>query len=397
MINITCNQGSTGKISEQVGVMLQQRGWDVYLAHGSRRVNASKLISIPFSSVAAEYKHALRSLLFDEDGLGSSKATNKLIKVIKKINPDVIQIHNLHGYYINYKLLFEFLNSTNIPVVMTLHDCWTFTGHCVHFVTAGCYKWETGCHNCILKSVYPKKSLFFDRSSQNYKLKQELFTANKNLHVVTVSDWLGDMARRSMLRDKDINVIPNGVDIIKFTPLEVENNTFFTILAVSNVWHKDKGLYDFIELSKSLKDDEKILLVGTIPERIKKDLPDNIIAIHHTRTQEDLVELYNKSDVVVSMSYAETFGLTIAEGAACGKPSIVYDNTAQTSLISPDTGFTVKTGDVNAVYNAIQCVKKKGSASYKAACRQYAIEHFDKEKCFSKYVDLYESLISKNR
>ena len=144
IINITCNQGSTGKISEQVGLMMVQRGWEVFLAHGARRVNPSELSTIPFSSVGEEYLHALKSLLFDADGLGSTKATQKLVEKIKEIQPDVIQIHNLHGYYLNYPVLFKYLNCINVPIVMTLHDCWSFTGHCVHFVIAGCEKWKTG-------------------------------------------------------------------------------------------------------------------------------------------------------------------------------------------------------------------------------------------------------------
>ena len=156
IINITCNQGSTGKIAEHVGIMMQNKGWDVYYAHGARRVNPSQLKTIPFSSVSAEYMHALRSRLFDEDGLGSEKETRFLVEQIKIIKPDIIHIHNIHGYYLNYKILFEYLNNTNIQVVKTLHDCWDFTGHCTHFVTANCEKWKSECLDCPLsKKLYP--------------------------------------------------------------------------------------------------------------------------------------------------------------------------------------------------------------------------------------------------
>lgn len=174
--------------------MMKQRGWEVFLAHGARRVNPSELSTIPFSSVKGEYFHALKSLLFDADGLGSTAATKQLVDKIKEIKPDVIQIHNLHGYYLNYPVLFEYLNNTKIPVVMTLHDCWSFTGHCVHFVIAGCDKWKTGCHDCELKNKYPKKSILWDKSRRNYALKKKYLASNQNIHIVAVSEWLGGLS-----------------------------------------------------------------------------------------------------------------------------------------------------------------------------------------------------------
>ena len=156
IINVTCNQGSTGKISEQIGALMKSAGWDVYLAHGARRVNPSGLNTFQFSSVKDEYLHFVKSLFFDGDGLGSIVATKRLVNYIKDIKPDIIQLHNLHGYYINYKVLFGYLNKTQIPVVMTLHDCWSFTGHCVHPIIANCNKWKTECNHCPLKNKYPK-------------------------------------------------------------------------------------------------------------------------------------------------------------------------------------------------------------------------------------------------
>ena len=394
IINITCNQGSTGKISEQVGIMMKRRGWEVFLAHGSRRVNSSELNTIPFSHINVEYFHALKSFLFDADGLGSITTTKKLVGIIKEINPDVIQIHNLHGYYINYRVLFDYLNNTQIPIVMTLHDCWAFTGHCVHFVISGCEKWKSGCYGCELKNKYPKKTLLCDKSRRNYALKKLFFTLNPNMHIVAVSDWLGKVAQDSILKDNDIRVIPNGVDITIFQPKEKKENKTYNIIAVANVWHRDKGFYDIMDLSRKLKEDERIVLVGFIPKNLRKYLNNNIICYGIVSNQDELAMLYNDSDVVLSMSYAESFGLTVAEGFACGKPAVVYDNTAQVDLIASNTGYAVQTGDIAGVYKAIEIVRQKGHDFYRDECRRRAEECFDKDTCFMRYAEFYEQLLN---
>lgn len=394
IINVTCNQGSTGKISEQVGVMMQERGWEVYLAHGARRVSKSQLHTINFSSKFEEYLHALQTYLFDTDGLGSTRSTRYLCNKIKDINPDLIHIHNIHGYYLNYKILFEYLNSTNIPIIMTLHDCWAFTGHCFHYIIKDCYKWKTECGDCPLQRVYPTRSLLADRSKQNYNLKKNIYDKCKKLYVVAVSDWLAEVTKESMLSNKEIYTIKNGVDLSIFKPLNTARlKSTYDIIAVANMWYRDKGLYDFLKLSHLLKHDERIILVGLDPQKRKIELPANIKAIPHTNSQQELAELYNYADVVVSLSYAETFGLTIAEGAACGTPSIVYDNTAQRSLVTRDTGVVVRTGDVEGVYRAIEEVRRKGKNAYSNACVEYARANLDKNKCYLKYIELYKGVL----
>ena len=395
IVNITCNQGSTGKISEQIGLIMKERGWNVYFAHGARRVNPSKLKTYQFSTKRDEYLHYARGLVYDGDGLGSKAATKRLVNFINIVKPDVIQLHNLHGYYLNYKILFDYLKSTSIPVVMTLHDCWSFTGHCVHPNIARCVKWISECHNCPVKKQYPKATYGIDGSRRNYRLKKEYLASYKYLHIVTVSKWLGDLVKQSILKEREIHVFPNGVDVKLFRPMVVEKLNKFTIIAVSNIWHKDKGLFDLIKLSQYLKQDEQIILVGFDSRRNIHKLPENIITIPYTNSQEELAKLYNQSDVVVSLSYAETFGLTVAEGFSCGTPAIVYDNTAQPALITAETGLIVKTGDVSAVYDAITIVRKTGKTHYSESCRNRAELYFDKEHCFEKYVELYERLTDK--
>lgn len=395
IINITCNQGSTGKISEQVGLMMRQRGWEVYLAHGARRVNPSKLETIPFSSVKEEYFHALKSLLFDADGLGSTNATKKLIKRIKEIKPDVIQIHNLHGYYINYQILFEYLNSTRIPIVMTLHDCWSFTGHCVHFELVGCEKWKTGCYECELKRKYPKRSLLWDKSRRNYFLKKKYLSTNSNLHIVTVSDWLAGKVRESFLKNNPLHIIHNGIDLDTYRPQGVKCSDSFRVLAVSNVWHKDKGLYDIYKLRELLPEkDYSITLIG-LTEKQVNSLPKGIVGITSTSNQLELVKKYTESNVLINPTYADSFPTINLEAIACGTPVVTYKTGGSPESISKNTGIVIKQGDVEGMASAIRSLKDNPLSP--EGCREYAVNNFDKEICFSHYVELYEQLLSKRK
>lgn len=391
IINITCNQGSTGKISEQVGLMMKERGWDVYLAHGARRVNPSKLTTYQFSTVKDEYLHYAKSLLLDGDGLGSSEATKRLINYIKEIQPDIIQLHNLHGYFLNYKILFEYLNSTNIPVVMTMHDCWSFTGHCVHPVIADCNRWKTGCYDCPLKTKYPKATLGLDGSKRNYSLKKQLLGECKNLHIVTVSDWLGSWVKQSILKQRPLHVIKNGIDLQVFYPYGRKSDGILRILGVSNVWHKDKGIKDVVELRSLLPNDKySITLVG-LNEKQVKQLPEGINGITRTSNQEELARLYSESDVLINPTYADTFPTVNLEAIACGTPVVTYRTGGSPESLTPETGIVVGVGDVKAMAAAITQMKESPLSSY--ACRDYALEYFDKDKCFEKYIELYNRIL----
>ena len=389
--------GSTGRITESVAQIAQKKGWECYIVHGGRYVKRpSCMKDIQSVSPTGEYLHYAESLLFDNHGLASRRATRRVIEQIKQIKPDVVQLHCVHGYYLNYKILFEYLNSTNIPVVWTLHDCWAFTGHCAHFVTAGCEKWKTGCYDCPLKGDYPKS--FVECSKRNYELKKRLFTANKNLHIVPVSDWMADFVRDSFLKDKDITVIKNGVDLNVFRPSAIHNDGIIRILGVSGVWNKDKGLYDFYELRKKLNTDKyEIILVGLSKEQMK-ELPEGIKGIEHTESVQELAELYASSSVFVNPTYADTFPTVNLEALACGTPVITYKTGGCPEAVSSETGWVVDQGDVDGIVAIINGFDKKDKSEIKAqreACRRRAEQEFDKTECFEEYVELYEELTSK--
>ncbi|MBQ7341847.1 MAG: glycosyltransferase [Alistipes sp.] len=399
-INITANWGSTGKIAEQIGMCAMRHGWDSYIAYG-RSVNPSKSNLIKVGSKLGVYWHVLESRLFDNHGLASRCATHKLIKQIKKIQPDIIHLHNIHGYYINYKILFEYLNSIDTPVVWTLHDCWTFTGHCSHFIETGCYKWQKECYDCAYHHVYPKS--LSDRSRYNFRIKKRLFTAKSNCCLVPVSKWVLGLTHDSFLRGMRSHLIYNGIDTKIFSPRHTDHirkkyelYDKFTIIAAATLWSESKGLYDFTKLRAKLPDDYSIILVGLSESQIES-LPEGIIGITRTKSQEELAELYSAADVVLSMSHAETCGLTLIEGMACGTPAITYSAGGTDEVITGETGFLVKFGDIEGVANAIYTIKTNGKSFYTDACRKRAEEYFDKNKCFEEYITLYNELLNKTK
>lgn len=394
-INVCYGHYSTGRIVENISDVVKSHGWDSYVAFRADVPSKNTANLIPIGNKWSKYFHYIKSLLFDKHGQGSTNATLNLINKIKEINPDIIHLHNIHGYYIDIRVLFKYLRKANLPVVITVHDCWLFTGHCSHFTKISCDKWKTGCNNCRLISSYPKS--IKDNSSYNYQLKLNLFSNIKDLHLVTVSEWLADLVKESFLGNNDIRVIHNGIDTNVFRILNNRpnipniDNQCKIVLGVSSAWYDDKGLKDYIALSQILPSDIKICLVGI---NHKHKLPSNIICIPRTTNQNELVNIYNRADIVLSLSKSETFGLTIVEGYACGTPAIVYDNTALPELITPTTGLKVPNGDINAVKNAIIEILNEGKREYSKACRQLAVSAYNNVNCFAKYYQLYNEILT---
>ena len=405
-INITANWGSTGIIAESIGLAAMRRGWESYIAYG-RWSNASQSHLIQVGKRIDTYIHYIQQRILDNEGLCSCGPTQRLIRIIKEIRPEVIQLHNIHDHYLNYQLLFDYLNQTDIKVVWTFHDFWAVTGHCMHFVSVNCDRYQTGCYDCPMRNKYPKTLL--DRSTKNWNLKKQLLLANKNLTVVPVSEWVGEQVSKSFLKDTRIQVINNGINISVFKPtafteiphLSTQLKSFlaltdgkFVILSVASQWKFEKGLDDYKAMAEMLNEDEVIVLVG-VDDSIIKELPSNIIGIKRTNNAQELAALYTRADVVTVFSGAETFGLTVVEGYACGTPAVVYNNTALPLLIDMRTGYVVENKNYHHAFSAIQQIKLNGKHFYSEYCIRAAKDKYDNYKCLDKYLDLYEELIFK--
>ena len=387
-INITSNWGSTGKIAEAINMAAQRKGWECSTAYG-RWANPSKFPTYKVGNKWDLYVHYFENRIFDREGLSSRRATKALIRHIEELKPDVISLHNIHDHYLNYELLFRYLNETEIKVVWTFHDCWAMTGHCMHFVTKNCDRWKTGCHDCLMKGEYPKSLV--DRSRKNWELKKSLFAGCKNLSVVACSDWIADFARESFLKDKRILTIHNGVDLSIFKPQSKTESKRFKIIAVSSPWYPAKGELDIYKLRSILSDEDfEIIMVGLSEDQMKK-LPAGIRGIQRTQNVNELAKLYSDSDVLINPTYADTFPTVNLEAMACGTPVITYRTGGSPEAVDEKTGIVVEQGDVDALADAIRRMKEHPLSS--TDCRKRAEEHFDKDKCFEKYIELYEKLL----
>lgn len=399
-INTTYNSGSTGRIASQIGKMVVTNGGCSFVAFGRGNPLSEYSNLFKIGSKLDFYIHALLTRFFDLHGYGSYYNTKRLIKYIEKGNVDIIHLHNIHGYFINLKVLFEYLKFRNLPIVWTLHDCWSFTGHCAHYMSINCDKWESVCHSCPQNKSYPS-SFFLDNSRSNFLLKKQLFSSLSNLTLVPVSNWLKSELSRSFFSDKPIFTIQNGIDLSCFIPNTLISNSEFLsvieskkiILGVANVWTEKKGLQDFIKLSNLLSTSYQIILIGINLKQIKK-LPRNIIGISKTENLDELVSLYSNSLVLFNPTYEDTYPTVNLEAIACGTPVITYNTGGSSESITQSTGFVVNKGDLDSVVRSIEILASYDREKLRMECRKYALANFDMLNSFNKYIQLYKNLIS---
>lgn len=393
-INVAANWGSHGRIAEGIGEIARAHDWESYIAYG-RYANPSKSRLLKVGSTYDNYLHGVQSMLFDRHGLASKGATWSLIRDIDFIHPDIIHLHNIHGYYLNYPLLFEYLSSLDTPVVWTLHDAWAMTGHCAFPALGNCGQWKQVCVNCPLtRKEYPK-CYGKARTQKNFQEKRYWFNTVPNLHLVTVSRFLEQEVHHSFLKDIDTRCIYNGVDIDVFHPYQYQFSRVrhYQVLGVASVWEKRKGLETFCQLRRILPENYDITLVGLTNQQVRL-LPEGISGIRRTDSVQELVELYANSDVFVNPSQAESFGMTTAEALSCGTPAIVYDTTACPELVNEDTGSVVPLDDVKALAEAVRkwCENPQRMNTRKL-CRERAVNLFSRQDRYQEYFDLYSSLL----
>jgi putative colanic acid biosynthesis glycosyltransferase len=398
-ISVEGNRGSVGTMAEAIGSLIRQQGWESYIAFG-RYPRPSKSQLIRIGSSFDVLMHGLKTRLFDASGLGSKKATHKLISQIKEIRPDVIHLHHLHGYFININILFEYLSLVNVPIIWTFHDCWAFTGHCTHFDFVGCEKWQIECHTCEQKMEYPK-SLLYDRSKKNFLIKKKIFNSVNNLTIVPVSNWLEEKAKLSFLNKYPFKVVKNGVDLGLFYPKNSKSaindlyklNNRFIILGVANTWGERKGLEEFLILDKYLNKREfVIILVGLSNNQLKK-IPGSIVGIQRTENVNQLADLYSAADVFMNPTFEDTYPTTNLESISCGTPVITYETGGSVESVNERTGIIVTKGNTLGLLNAIIEIKNNGKSFYEQKCRKYAEENFNMTDRFNDYIELYKRLI----
>lgn len=398
-VSIEVNSGSVGRIAEQIGEIVMKYGWDSYITYARNHL-PSKSKTIKIGTKWDVYWHGIYTRIFDRHCFASTRSTKKLIRKIKEIKPDIIQLHHIHGYYLNMNVLFSYLSSIHIPVVWIFHDCWAITGHCAYFDYVGCDKWKTGCYECIQKKEYPA-SWWLDCSKENYSIKKRLFNSVNNLTIVPVSYWLGNIVKDSFLKHHKIKVIQNGIDLDIFSPKnnadQIKNiygiGQRKILLGVASTWEVRKGLKDFCKLQKMIDPSYVIVLIGLNKQQIK-DLPTGIIGIARTENIQKLTELYSAAEAFVNPTWEDTFPTTNLEAMACGTPVITYATGGSVESISPETGFIVKQGDVAGIWECVKKIENRGKGHFLKPCRERAEKLYNKKDRYEEYMNLYARLLN---
>jgi len=347
-INSVAGFGSTGRIAAEKCRELMAEGHECVLAFGREKANCEDIQTVQIGSPLDYKLHGARCRLLDDHGFGSKAATKRFLDWVRQYDPDVIRLHNIHGYYIHIGLLFDYLRSCGKKILWTLHDCWAFTGHCAYFDFAGCDKWKTGCHSCPQKGSYPA-SIGLDGSRSNYRRKKALFTGIPDLQLVVPSHWLESRVKQSFLKDYPVEVVYNTVNREIFKPTAGnfrEKHGLkgkIILLGVASVWDDRKGLKDFLALYRLLDDRYRIVLIGLTQEQIA-GLPAGILGLPRTNSMEELAQAYTAADIFLNPSAEETFGMTAMEARCCGTEAIVYQDTACEEIVNQFGGIAVPKG-----------------------------------------------------
>ena len=410
IVNTVYGKGSVGRICADLYEELVRSGDEPFMATGRGHLPES-VRGCTIGTFPDFAGHVLKNFFQDASGFGSERVTRRFISRLEEIAPDVIHLHNIHGFYLQTELLFDYLKRAGIPVVWTLHDCWPFTGHCAYYdhiqpwadgapisEQTRCSRWITGCHDCpIYRTAYPY-ALFKDNSEKNWERKKNAYTGVPGLTIVTPSEWLAGQVKQSFLRDYPVEVLPNGIDLNVFCPAseneKPDNDDRRVVLGVANNWEERKGLKYFENLAGSLPDNYRLVIVGLNKAQIgrfsKKFKTDRVLPIARTGSVSELADLYRNADVFVNATLEDNFPTTNLEALACGTPVVTFDTGGSAESVSEHCGMVVPKGDQEALKSAI--VKVCENRSFDAgSCRERAML-YDKTDFVRRYIDIYKTV-----
>lgn len=374
-INSVYGYGSTGRIVQNLHQAIKDSGNESFVIHGRGKISSDPNV-FKIGNALEQGIDLLATRLFNRHGQTNFVSTKKMINKIEELKPDVVHLHNLHGYYVNYVKLLKYLKNTNIKVVWLLHDPWIISGSSADEGGLG-YDWEGKIDKDKLISLsreYPIHSRWSSkRSIRNYEVKKALLSDN-NIQFVTPSKWLADEIKFSFLEGSKVDVIYNGIDINQFRYFEKKyDSESIQILGVASVWGRTKGLAYFNRLAQDLDKDYSITLVGISPEQ-KKNLNPNIRCIERTDSIDDLVELYNMADVFVNPTLFDNFPTVNLEAQACGTPVITFDTGGSAESITDNTGKKVERGNYKQLLEIIKKINKKTDIQSRT-CRENAMKY----------------------
>ena len=395
-INAVYGFKSTGVIVKDIGNTLAHNGDVAYFAY--QTTNESVENGYLVGNKPDWKLHAVHSRVFGKQAYASKCATRRLLKWVDEIKPDVVHFHNLHSNYINLNLLCDHLAKKNIPTVITMHDCWYFTGKCSHYAAVKCGKWQEECGSCPLSKT-EQPSLFFDSTSKVLKDRTEHLRKLPGLTLVGCSQWIANEAKKSKLGTADICVVYNGVDTEIFKPHEsdIRNELGlegkFVILGMADKWFAPQNREIVEKIIAAQDENSKIVIVGCRKEQMAYFSKfENVVPMGYVSDRHRLADVYASSDVFVNLTRADTLPTVNMESICCGTPVITFDCCGSPELVDEECGFVVREGDYIGLLEAIENIKSK------PLCFDLYKQHqkFDKNQCYKKYLDIYKR-VSENK
>ena len=409
LINSVAGYGSTGKLAEMLGEGLDHR---IYYGRKSAAVDLNGMKTkekndethFYFGSGLSFASHMISTFLVDNHGFASTIETERMVRDLQSFQPDLVHLHNLHGYYLNVRPLFNYLKESGVKVIWTLHDCWPFTGHCAHYMSVHCDKWKEGCYDCAALDHYPP-TWNGRHVSRNYRNKKSLFTSlnEDQMVIVTPSKWLKEEVKQSFLGKYEVRAIPNGIDLSVFYRREADIVSVrtkyqigkkFMILAVAGVWYPEKGTEDLIKISKVIHRDSALVVVGASGSFAKQLDRENVITITRTESTEELAKLYSAADVLVNPTREDTFPTVNIEAQACGCPVVTYNTGGSPEILNDDTGISVEAENVNKLLKALASIRTKEVIFEPEDCIENA-KQYSRENMRTAYRKLYEEVTEK--
>lgn len=396
-INAVYGVGSTGRIIQDIHTLALQRGIDSYVAYSSAPMPENEIKNGYRIGRTWEKKaHALLCRIGGKQAYFSHCATKKLIKYIKEIKPDIVHLHNLHSNFLHLNMLLAFLAKEDIKTIVTLHDCWFFTGGCFHYTFAKCDKWLKNCGNC------PKKKLdtpayVYDASSKILKDRKKYFSAIPQLFLIGTSNWIAEEAKKRVFSERESFHIPNGLDTEYFKPTvsdfrsryDIEDK--FVVLGTANKWLAPINRETLETVASGIGEDGVLVIFGCDKEA-QDNLPKNVVTIGYTRDLDELRKLYSMADVFANCTREDTLPFVNMEAQACGTPVVTYCNTGAKETVDNASSFSVESGNADAMLEKILFIKAQGKQTYSEQCREFIVENFNKEKNYEKYMQLYSSI-----
>lgn len=390
-INAVYGHGSTGVIVRDIEQMCESSGIECYVASPDPKVNDAKrgfLIGNAFDHKL----HAVLSRINGKQAYFSRWATRRLLKFIDKIEPDVVHLHNLHSNYIHLNMLLQYLAKKDIQTIVTLHDCWFYTGGCFHYKATACMRWLEGCGHCP-KKRQDTPAYLWDCSASILADRKKYLLAIPRLTVTGVSEWISNEAKRTFFADTPVVTIRNGVDLDVFKPtpsdfrsrLELQDK--YIILGPASKWLQPLNKSVLTYFSEHMQPDEVLLLFGATDCPLP--MPENVRLYGYTRNREELAALYTCADVFVNTTREDSLSLINVEAQACGTPVVTFDATGPRETVDQVHGFRVSVGDANGLIKIIQSIRLSNNNGIIAKCRKFVSDYFEVNANYQKYIDLY--------